>query len=170
MQRLEIKASFAAIDDTGAISGIAWPYNSGPDRMGDIIEKNAFTFPSKLPMLFSHDPEMPVGVWDEIVETPAGLQVKGRLLVNDVARAREVRALVQAGAVTGLSIGYSVKRALGRKGGGRTIQSLELVEVSLVAIPMHPGARVTSAKSATELLAIAEAINRAASAYSQQGS
>ena len=167
MQRLEIKASFAAIDDSGAITGCAWPYNAGPDRMGDLIEKNAFTFPSKLPMLFSHDPEMPVGVWDEIIETPAGLQVKGRLLVNDVTRAREVRALVQAGAVTGLSIGYSVKKAMGRKGGGRTIQSLELVEVSLVAVPMHPGARVTSAKSASELLAIADAINQAALAFTQ---
>jgi HK97 family phage prohead protease len=170
MQRLEIKASFAAIDDTGAITGIAWPYNAGPDRSGDVIEKNAFVFPSKLPMLFSHDPEMPVGVWDEIVETPAGLQVKGRLLVNDVARAREVRALVKAGAISGLSIGYSVNKAIGRKGGGRTIQSLELVEVSLVAIPMHPGARVTSAKSAAALISIAEALNRAASAFIQQGS
>jgi HK97 family phage prohead protease len=167
MQRLEIKASFASIDDSGAITGIAWPYNAGPDRSGDIIEKNAFVFPAKLPMLFSHDPEMPVGVWDEIVETAAGLQVKGRLLVNDVTRAREVRALVQAGAVTGLSIGYSVNKAIGRKGGGRNIQSLELVEISLVAVPMHPKARVTSAKSASELLAIAEAINEAAAAFTQ---
>lgn len=167
MQRLEIKASFASIDDTGAITGIAWPYNAGPDRMGDIIEKNAFTFPAKLPMLFSHDPEMPIGVWDEIVETAAGLQVKGRMLVNDVARAREVRALVQAGAITGLSIGFSVKKATGRKGFGRTIQSLELSEVSLVAIPMHPGARVTSAKSASELLEIADAIHQAAVAFTQ---
>lgn len=167
MQRLEIKAQFSPIDDTGEITGIAWPYNAGPDRSGDVIERNAFVFPAKLPMLWAHDPESPVGVWDGIGETPAGLQVKGRLLVNDVAKAREVRALVQAGAVSGLSIGYSVNKAIGRKGGGRTIQSLELVEVSLVAIPMHPGARVTSAKSASELLAIADAINRAALAFSQ---
>lgn len=164
MQRLEIKASFASIDDSGAITGIAWPYNAGPDRSGDTIEKNAFVFPSKLPMLFSHDPEMPIGVWDSIEENDAGLQVKGRLLVNDVARAREVRALVQAGAISGLSIGYSVKQATGRKGGGRIIKSLELVEISLVAVPMHPGARVTSAKSAEELLAIADAITRTACA------
>jgi phage head maturation protease len=70
----------------------------------NVIDKNAFVFPSKLPMLFSHDLEMPFGVWDEIVETPAGLQIKRRLLVNDVARAPEVRALGQASVVTGLSI------------------------------------------------------------------
>ena len=36
------------------------------------------------------------------------------------------------------------------------------MEVSLVTLPMHPGARVTSAKSAVEALRVAEAINRAA--------
>jgi phage head maturation protease len=46
----------------------------------------------------------------------------------------------------------------------RTIKSLELLEVSLVTIAMHPGARVTSAKSAVEAIRLAEAINRAAAA------
>lgn len=164
MQRLEFKSSFT-VSDAGEISGIAWPYDGTPDRMGDIVEKGAFMFPATLPLLFSHDPDDVVGVWDSIQETGAGLQVKGRLLINDVARAREVRALVQAKAITGLSIGYSVKQATGRKGGGRTIKSLELVEISLVAVPMHPRARITSAKSGSELLAIAEAINRAALAF-----
>ncbi len=88
-----------------------------------------------------------MGVWEETTETDAGLQVKGRLLINDVERAREVRALVQAEAITGLSIGFSTKQATTRKGGGRTIKALELVEISLVTVPCHPGARITSAKS-----------------------
>jgi HK97 family phage prohead protease len=92
--------------------------------------------------------------------------VKGRLLVNDVARAREVRALVQAKAITGLSIGYRTRDAKSRPGGGRIIKSLELAEVSLVTVPMHPGARVLSAKSESAIaLEIAELINRAALAY-----
>jgi HK97 family phage prohead protease len=163
MQRLEVKSAFG-VDDTGAITGNAWVFGTA-DRMGDIIRKGAFISPSHLPMLFAHDPAEPIGVWDAITETAEGLQVKGRLLVDAVARAKEVRALVQSKAITGLSIGYSVKQATGRKGGGRDIKSLELVEISLVTIPMHPGARVTSAKSATELFAIAEAINRAAAAF-----
>lgn len=163
MQRLEIKSSFG-VDDAGAITGKAWVFGTA-DRMGDVIEQGAFISPTQLPMLFQHDPAEPVGVWDEITETAEGLQVKGRLLIADVARAREVRALVQAKAITGLSIGYSVKQATGRKGGGRNIKSLELAEISLVTIPMHPGARVTSAKSASQLFAIVEAINRAALAF-----
>ena len=78
-----------------------------------------------------------------------------------MARAREVRALVRSGAVTGLSIGYVTKKATARAGGGRTIKSLDLLEVSLVTLPMHPGARVTSAKSAVQAIAIVEAITRA---------
>lgn len=163
MDRLETKASLA-IDDAGVISGIAWPFGS-PDRVGDVVEKGAFASArAPLPMLFGHNPADPVGAWTDLVEEADGFKVKGRLLVEDVARAREVRALVQAGAVGGLSIGFVTRKAVPRKGGGRTISALDLVEVSLVSIPMHPGARVTGAKSAAAAIALAEAINRAAAA------
>jgi len=152
------------VTDTGEVSGIAWPFGS-PDRVGDVIEKGAFAGVAlPLPMLFGHDPNDPVGVWSTAAEEADGLKVAGNLLVGKVARADEVHALVRAGAVRGLSIGFRSKSATPRKGGGRTIKSLELLEVSLVTIAMHPGARVTSAKSAVEAIRLAEAINRAAAA------
>jgi HK97 family phage prohead protease len=152
------------VTDTGEVSGIAWPFGS-PDRVGDVIEKGAFAGVSlPLPMLFGHDLNDPVGVWSTAAEEADGLKVSGALLVGKVGRADEVHALVQAGAVRGLSIGFRSKNAAPRKGGGRTIKSLELLEVSLVTIPMHPGARVTSAKTAVEAFRLAEAINRAAAA------
>ena len=163
MIALELKAS-VSVDDAGTITGMAWPFGS-PDRMGDVIEPGAFKgAKGPLPMLAFHRPDDPVGVWAEITETAKGLTVKGRLLVDELARAREVRALVQSGAVGGLSIGFMTKRAAARAGGGRTIKAVELVEVSLVSIPAHPGARVTGAKSAAEAIRIAEAINRASAA------
>jgi HK97 family phage prohead protease len=163
MDRLELKASIA-VDEAGAITGTAWPFGS-PDRVGDVIEKGAFASARPpVPMLFGHDPNDPVGAWTDLVEEADGFKVKGRLLVDDVARAREVRALVQAGAVSGLSIGFTARKAAPRRGGGRTITALDLVEISIVSIPMHPGARVTGAKSAAAAIALAEAINRAASA------
>jgi len=146
MERIEIKAALT-VDDAGAITGIAWPFGS-PDRVGDVIEKGAFGAPTKLPMLYLHDQGQAVGVWDSVSETAAGLQVKGRLLIDDVARAREVRALVREGAVTGLSIGFTARKAAARPGGGRTITALDLHEISVVPVPAHPGARITSAKSA----------------------
>ena len=160
---VECKASIS-VSDAGAIAGVAWPFGSA-DRLGDMIEPGAFkSAQPPVPMLFAHDPADPVGAWDAIVEKSDGLHVAGHLLVDDVARAREVRALVKAGAVTGLSIGFVTKKAVARKGGGRTIKALELAEISLVSIPMHPGARVTGAKSAAAAIALADAINRAAAA------
>lgn len=144
--RLEVKAALT-VTDTGEISGLAWPFGSA-DRVGDLIEKGAFTGSQTLPMLFAHDQAQVVGVWDRIEETEEGLVVKGHLLVEEVERAREVRAMVKAGAVTGLSIGFVTKKAqpLGR---GRRITALELHEVSIVAVPAHPGAKITSVKSVT---------------------
>lgn len=163
MDRLFLETKIA-VDDAGAIEGLAWPFGT-PDRVGDVIEKGAFVGArTPLPMLFGHDPSDPVGVWTEAVEAADGLRLKGRLLVDEVARAREVRALVRSGAVGGLSIGFITKRSEPRKG-GRTVKALELVECSLVAIPMHPGARVTSAKSAATALALAALLNRAAQAF-----
>lgn len=161
--RLEFKAQFA-VDDAGTITGIAWPFGSA-DRVGDMIEKGAFTTArAPVPMLAYHDPAKPVGAWNSIVEKSDGLHVAGKLLVEDVMLAREMRALVREGAVRGLSIGFSTKKAITRKGGGRIIQALDLAEISLVTIPMHPGARVTGAKSAAAAIALADAINRAAAA------
>ncbi|MCC0067101.1 MAG: HK97 family phage prohead protease [Rhodovulum sp.] len=160
MERLYVETKLDSGDD-GAIEGKAWDFGSG-DRIGDWIEPGAFKGAKlPLPLLFGHDQNDPVGVWEAMSEARGGLIVKGRLLVDEVARAREVRALVRSGAVTGLSIGYVTKKATARAGGGRTIKSLDLLEVSLVTLPMHPGARVTSAKSAVQAIAIVEAITRA---------
>lgn len=160
MDRIFFETKLLAGDD-GAISGRAWQFGTA-DRVGDMIEPKAFAGAAlPLPMLFGHDMNDPVGTWDEIRVEADGLHVTGKF-VDEVARAREVRALVKAGAVRGLSIGFMTKKAAPRTGGGRTISALELLEVSLVTLPMHPGARVTSAKSAVEALRVAEAINRAA--------
>lgn len=146
-QIIEIKAALT-VTDAGEITGVAWPFGS-PDRVGDVIEKGAFdTAPATLPMLFAHDQGQVVGLWDHIAETPEGLTVKGKLLVDDVERAREVRAMVKAGAVSGLSIGFVTKSAKPRQR-GRTITALDLHEVSIVAVPAHPGAQITSVKSVT---------------------
>lgn len=167
MERLFLETKIL-VDEAGAIEGLAWPFGT-PDRVGDVIEKGAFAGARlPMPMLFGHDPNDPVGVWTGATEGSDGLRLKGNLLVDEVARAREVRALVRSGAVGGLSIGFVTRKAEPRKGGGRTIKALELVECSLVSIPMHPGARVTSAKSAAVALAIAGALHRAASAISKR--
>ena len=163
MERAYFETKILA-DDTGAISGLAWKFGQ-PDRVGDWIEPGAFKgVKLPIPMLFGHDMNDPLGAWEQAEEKADGLHLTGRLLVDDVPRAREVRALVRSGAVRGLSIGFVTRSSSARAGGGRTIRALELFEASLVTIPMHPGARVTGAKSAAGAFALAESIRRATAA------
>lgn len=92
-------------------------------------------------MLWQHDPAQPIGVWDEVREDARGLYVKGRIL-DSVERGREAAALIAAGAIDGLSIGYRTRRAVKNDKGQRLLTELELWEVSLVTFPMLPSARV----------------------------
>ncbi|KPA99982.1 peptidase U35 [Ahrensia marina] len=152
-------------DDAGTITGMAWPF-AAPDRVGDWIEKGAFSKANlPLPMLFAHDQKDPIGAWTEAKETDEGLEITGKMLVGEMNRAREVSALVKSGAIRGLSIGFFTKKSKPRAGGGRTITDLELIEASLVSVPMHPNAQIRSAKSGIEALQLAEAINRATAQF-----
>lgn len=148
MLRLDIKAALA-VDEEGRIEGLASVFATA-DRGGDVMHKGAFASASfPIPMLASHDPADVIGVWEEGRETAEGLTVKGRLILT-VQRAREVRDLIISKALTGLSIGYVATRKAARKGGGRDLLAVDLCEISVVAVPMHPGARITSAKSADQ--------------------
>ena len=69
-------------------------------------------------MLWQHDPAQPIGVWDEVREDERGLFVKGRIL-TEVERGREAVALIEAGAIDGLSIGYRTLRSVKDGKGGR---------------------------------------------------
>jgi HK97 family phage prohead protease len=115
-------------------------------------------------MLWQHDPTQPIGVWDELREDDRGLFVKGRVL-TDVARGREAAALLAAGAIDGLSIGYRTVKAALDASGRRVLNELDLWEVSLVTFPMLPDARVAAkadAAAATALMRdLADALERA---------
>lgn len=120
-----------------------------PDQGGDVVQAGAYARSLKalaasgarVKMLWQHDPAQPIGIWDEVREDGRGLYVKGRLL-TDVMRGREAAALIEAGAIDGLSIGYRTRRAQKEAGGRRLLAELELWEVSLVTFPMLPDARV----------------------------
>jgi len=103
------------------------------DRGGDVIRKGAFRVAGGVPLLWQHSGK-PVGEIEWLGEDSRGLRVIGR--VEDARLA----GLVSAGAVNGLSFGYRVREA--RRGRHREITQLELIEVSLVASPMQPLARV----------------------------
>ncbi|MGR3198328.1 MAG: phage major capsid protein [Paracoccus sp. (in: a-proteobacteria)] len=147
LEHIETKAALS-VAETGEISGLAWPFGS-VDLVGDSITPGAFDRPASLPMLAEHDSGQTIGVWSEITETVEGLAVKGRLLVHDVPRAREVADLIRSGEIGGLSIGFITKTAQ-RNTKGRQITALSLREISIVKTPCNPGAAVRTLKSAPQ--------------------
>jgi hypothetical protein len=110
-----------------------------PDKGGDIVRKGAFLRAlersGEVPLLWQHRPGAVIGRIEHLSEDKRGLRV--------IAAVRDARAsrLLGAGKVDGLSFGYRVREAKS-SGGVRELVELDLVEVSLVASPMQPKARV----------------------------
>lgn len=105
------------------------------------------------PVLWQHRSGEPIGPYLEMEEKPLGLWVKGQLLVDDVQRAKEARALMKAKAVNGLSIGFVTREdSYDRVTGIRTLKKVDLWEVSVVTFPANPAAQISSVKSAIEAI------------------
>lgn len=157
-QRCEHRSYAFAIRSTGD-DGTVEGYGSvfgHRDTYDDVIMPGAFsaslaahraagTMPA---MLWQHDPEEPIGVWSEMVEDEKGLRVKGRLVL-EAERGRAAHALLKAGALKGLSIGFMAKQwAYDRDTEVRTLTEIDLWEVSAVTFPAQSLARITNVKSA----------------------
>jgi HK97 family phage prohead protease len=110
-----------------------------PDRGGDVVRKGAFAKALKrvgeVPLLWQHKAGAVVGRIEHLSEDERGLRV-----IASVGDARAAR-LLENGKLDGLSFGYRVREAKSA-GALRELIALDLVEVSLVARPMQPKARV----------------------------
>jgi uncharacterized protein len=138
---------------TGVFEGYASLFGKR-DSQGDVVVAGAFADSLRLKgvagirMLFQHNPAEPVGTWVDLRERERGLWVRGRLNLN-VQRGRELLALLDAGGLDGLSIGFKTVRARNdQTTGTRRLLAVDLWEISLVTFPMLDGARVSKVKSA----------------------
>lgn len=150
---LEVKAT-----GDGLIEGYASTFDGKPDRAGDIVVKGAFartlaehcregTTPA---MLWSHRIEEPIGRWTALGEDRKGLRVAGQINLK-TRRGREAFEHIAAGDAGAFSIGYLIPEG-GRKyngDGSFTLVDVDLVEVSVVAVPANPRARIAAVKSLT---------------------
>jgi len=149
-----LTASLDEISLDGEFSGYASLFGK-TDLGNDKVAKGAFSKsvrarkPAGIRMLFQHNPDKPIGVWEEIVEDEKGLFVRGRI-TKDVANGAEVLSLMRSGAIDGLSIGLKTKRSRrDKKSGTREILEADLWEISVVTFPMLPDARVSQVKNMT---------------------
>jgi len=148
---LQVFRPRTTIDPDGTVEGYASLFGE-IDAARDVVMPGAFSRTLKsrgirrVPMLFQHDPAEPVGVWLELTEDFRGLRARGKL-IPEVARARELFALVKSGAVDGLSIGFrTVRGRLDPATRVRKIIDLDLWEISIVTFPLLSGARVRAVK------------------------
>lgn len=171
MSRLEhgvVHLDTKDVGDDGTFHGYASLF--GVTDLGrDSVQRGAFTKSlstrpaSRVKMLRQHDEREPIGVWTEIVEDTKGLRVSGQLVLETV-RGKETHALLKAGALDSLSIGYRTKAArLDKAKGVRLLDEVELHEISIVTFGMLPSATVHAVKSngTTQFRALVSAINDA---------
>ncbi|MBS7539375.1 HK97 family phage prohead protease [Ancylobacter lacus] len=151
---LAVKAlpgALAPVEADGTFRGYAALFNR-VDLGRDLILPGAFARSlaergtGGVRMLFQHDPAEPIGVWLDLAEDATGLLVRGRI-TQEVARAREVLALLRAGALDGLSIGFrAVEGTTEPRSRVRRLSRIDLWEISIVTFPMQPEARIGEVK------------------------
>lgn len=152
MRHLDLSVRFATPTDAGVIEGHAAVWDERNDHK-ELIQRGAFTNSlaehkvagSRPLMLWSHDPAEPIGVWESVTEDDTGLAVRGRL-ITETRRGAEALALLKAGALDGLSIGFIPVRQKRAKG-GLLLTEINLKEISLVALPSAAGARIKSIRN-----------------------
>jgi uncharacterized protein len=129
------------MDGLVSVTGYVSRFDSA-DRGGDIVRPQAFLGArADVPLLWQHDPARPIGRVLSLSEDRLGLKMVAGVSA-DCRDGLDALALLRSGSIDGLSFGYRVKSSRPRPGGGRELLKLDLVECSVVTLPMHLQARV----------------------------
>lgn len=154
-KRRDFNLDVKEVSDGGEFSGYASVYDV-IDAYREIVAPGAFTnslhkWSSKgrlPPVLWQHRAGEPVGPFTLMREDEKGLYVEGRLLVDEVQRAREARALMKSKAVSGMSIGFNVvNEEYDSKNRLLTLKEIDLWEVSIVTFPANEAAQIEMVKN-----------------------
>lgn len=154
-KQLDVSLSVKSLEDDGSFSGYASVFDV-VDSYSDVVKKGAFVASierlksknRKLPILWMHDSTKPIGTFTKLIEDEYGLYVEGKLLIDDVTQAKEAYALLKAEAISGMSIGYYLKKfEVDKEEGVWNLTELDLFETSLVTFPANDDARVLDVKS-----------------------
>ncbi|QHE86515.1 HK97 family phage prohead protease [Hydrogenophaga sp. BPS33] len=121
------------------------------DRVGDIVDPKGGKWKTPLPMLWQHKHDVPIG-WIRSVEVRGrGLWIEAEF-AEGIGQADEVWRMVEAGLVTGFSIGFMGRSWEPLPSGGRRYTDWELYEVSAVVIPANPDASIQRSLGAVRLI------------------
>lgn len=143
------------VDEEGHFSGYASVYNV-IDAYREVVAPGAFANTLRKwasrgrlpPALWQHRSAEPVGPFTKMVEDERGLYTEGQLLVKEIQRAREARALMQTKTVDGMSIGFnSIVEEYDKSTNLVTLKEIDLWEVSIVTFPANSESLITEVRS-----------------------
>lgn len=149
---LQIKS---APDGDGRFSGYVSVFGT-PDSYREVVAPGAFAASlaattaagRKIPMCWQHRMDEPIGQWDKLEEDTKGLYGEGTLWLDVAPYARIAQRGMQAGCISGLSIGYFVTAdSWNDVDRVRTLTAIALVEASIVTDPAHDEARIDVVKA-----------------------
>lgn len=139
----------------GAFAGYASVWGV-TDSYREVVAKGAFVESiadtiskgRKLPILWQHRGDEPIGEWDLLREDEKGLYGEGTLWLDEAPYARLAKRGMASGAISGLSIGYFVRSdTYDEVNRLRTLTKVDLREISVVTDPANDEARVDTIKA-----------------------
>src|SRR5690554_6280413 len=134
------------------------------DSYGDIIQPGAFarTLASdrgRVKVLWQHDSSNPIGKPLEMLEDERGLRVRAR--IADTTQGRDAMALFDAEVIDELSIGYdAIVEEYDSEKSVRYLREIKLWEFSPVTWAANELAKITAVKSASDLDAVLDRLER----------
>jgi len=159
------------ITEEGVFVGYGSTFGGKPDSYGDVIKKGAFKetilkngkFGNGVSMLFQHEHDRPIGIYESLEEDRKGLKITGQLALK-TKDGQEAYEFMKLGIFTSLSIGWEplkidsegnkvdLDAAVGwnEETGIRTLKKIDLWEISPVLFPANINANITNVKDAIE--------------------
>lgn len=118
-----------------------------PDRMDDIVLPEGAKFTLPLPLLWQHNSNQPIGHVTQAKVTKNGIEIVAEIATGVTQQIEDAWALLKAGLVRGLSIGFRGLKWSDIAGTwGVEYSEWEWLELSAVTIPANADASITSVK------------------------
>lgn len=158
MKRITRPLRLKGIEENGSFEGYGSVFNVA-DSYKEVVLPGAFNDSiarfkesgGSPALLWQHQPHEPIGRFLEFSEDGHGLFLKGELFINDnVPMADKAYTLMRKGAVTGLSIGFSVPDGgehYDQEKGLWMLSKIDLWETSVVTFPANQSAQVTAIRA-----------------------
>jgi HK97 family phage prohead protease len=133
-------------EDARVITGMAT--TPTPDRIDDVMEPDGAQFKLPLPLLWQHDSRQPIGHVTKAKVSKAGIEIVAKIAKGVTAEIDRAWALIKAGLVQGLSIGFQpIETAFIDKTNGMRFIKWDWLELSAVTIPANSETTIATIKS-----------------------